>query len=98
MPFQLRRNTLHILKNDRSELDYSQLVKKARHLPACGQKHKIALLADVSTQHLVPVLNALFASNGINVGIYEAGYDTIALEAYNPSSGLYAFQPQSSGT
>lgn len=84
-----------MLKNDRSELDYSQLVKKARRLVSGrGQKLRIALLADVSTQHLVPVLCALFASNGVEAEIYEAGYDTVELEAFNPASGLYAFEPQ----
>lgn len=84
-----------MLKNDRSELNYSQLVKKARRLvPGQGQKLKVALLADVSTQHLVPLLRALFASNGVEAQVYEAGYDTVELEAYNPASGLYAFEPQ----
>jgi len=83
-----------MLKNDRSELNYSELVRKARRLTVQGEKLTMALLADVSTQHLVPLLRALFASNGVDVEIYEAGYDTIELEAYNPTSGLYAFQPQ----
>src|SRR5438270_570578 len=84
-----------MLKNDRSELEYAQLVKKfKRHVSGQGERLKIALLADVSTQHLVPLLRVLFASNRIDVDIYEAGYDTVELEAYNPDSGLYAFNPQ----
>ncbi len=84
-----------MLKNDRSELIYSELVKKARRLvPGQGQKLKIALLANVSTQHLVPLLRVLFASNGVDAEVYEAGYDTVELEAFNPASGLYAFAPQ----
>lgn len=84
-----------MLKNDRAELNYADLVKKARRLvPGEGQKLKIALLADVSTQHLVPLLLVLFSSNGVNVEIYEAGYDTVELEVFNPDSGLYAFEPQ----
>ena len=84
-----------MLKNDRAELNYSQLVKRARRLqPGDGQKLKLALLADVSTQHLVPLLRVLFADNGVGVEIYEAGFDTVELEAYDAASGLYAFQPQ----
>jgi predicted enzyme involved in methoxymalonyl-ACP biosynthesis len=84
-----------MLKNDRSELNYAQLVKKARRLDAAsGSRLKLALLADVSTQHLVPLLRVLFASHGVNVEIYEAGFDTLEVETLNPDSELYAFQPQ----
>jgi FkbH-like protein len=84
-----------MLKNDRSGLDYSVLTKKAKRLvPGHGDKLKLALLADVSTQHLIPVLRVLFADAGIEVETYEADYDTIQLQAYNPDSQLYSFQPQ----
>ncbi|PWU14625.1 MAG: FkbH domain-containing protein [Verrucomicrobia bacterium] len=84
-----------MLKHDRSELDYGQLVKKARRLgPGSGPKLKLALLADVSTQHLTPLLRVLFASNGVDVEIYEAGFDTVEVESLDPNSGLYAFGPQ----
>lgn len=84
-----------MLKNDRSDLDYQQLLRKARHLrPGEGHKVRLAVLADVSTQHLVPLLRVLFASHGVDIEIYEAGYDTVELEAYNAASELYAFQPQ----
>jgi FkbH-like protein len=84
-----------VLKHDRSELDYFQLVKKARRLqPVNGQRVRLALLADVSTQHLVPLLRVLFASNGVDAEIYEGAYGAVELEAYDAGSGLYAFQPQ----
>jgi FkbH-like protein len=84
-----------MLKNDRSELDYTQLVKKAKRLNlGQGQKVKLALLADVSSQHLIPLLRVLFASYQVDIEIYEAGFDTVELEAYNAASELYAFQPQ----
>jgi FkbH-like protein len=84
-----------MFKNDRSELNYGDLVKKAKRLEkVSGPKLKIALLADVSTQHLVPMLRVLFASHGMDAEIYEAGYDTVQLETLDPASGLYAFGPQ----
>ena len=84
-----------MLKSDRSELDYFALVKRAKQpSPSAGPRLKIALLGDVSTQHLVPLLRALFASNGVNAEIYEAGFDTIELEALDPASGLYTFDPE----
>src|ERR1700733_8974950 len=84
-----------MLKNDRSGLDYYALVKQAKRLvPGQGEKLKLALLADVSTQHLIPLLRVLFAEAGVEVEIYEGGYDTIQLDAYNPASELYSFKPQ----
>jgi len=83
-----------MLKENRAELNYQGLVKAARKLtPSGGSKLKLALLADVSTQHLVPLLRVLFASNRVDVTIYEAGFDTVQLEAFNASSGLYEFAP-----
>jgi FkbH-like protein len=83
-----------LLKNDRTELDYSRLVKRARLLPQRGGAGlKVALLADVSTQHLAPLLKVLFHDNSIEAELYEAGYDTVELEAFDPSSALYAFEP-----
>lgn len=84
-----------MLRNDRSELDYSTLIKRARRLPTHGQKVKLAVLGDVSTQHLIPLLKALFSSNGYDLEVYEAGFDTVELDAYDLSSSLYAYQPQS---
>ena len=67
-----------MLKSDRSELDYFALMKRARGLPSSANRQlRVAILADVSTQHLSPLLRALFASNGVEVEIYEAGFDAI---------------------
>ena len=67
-----------MLKSDRKELDYFELVKKAKRLsPPTGRPLKVALLGDVSTQHLVPLLRVLFANNGVETEIYEAGFDTV---------------------
>ena len=81
-------------RNDRTPLNYTALVKKARKLePPAGIQHKIALLADVSTQHLVPLLRVLFADAGVEAETYEAGFDTVEAEALNSGSGLYKFAP-----
>ncbi len=49
--------------------------RAALGFPATGRSSKLALLADVSTQHLVPVLRVLFGRNGTDIEIYEAGFD-----------------------
>lgn len=83
-----------MVKNDRSTLDYGRLVKRARQLASgSGPKFRLALLADVSTQHLVPLLRVLFSDNGYDTEVYEAGFDTLQVETLDPDSGLYAFRP-----
>lgn len=77
--------------------DYFQLIKAAKRLQdleaKAGQKTRIAILADCTTQHLTPLIKVIGAKRGIRVDIYEAGYDAIELEVFNPSSQLYAFDP-----
>lgn len=84
-----------MLKLTRDRLDYFALTKRARHR-SCpeGREFRVALLADVSTQHLVPLLEVLIADSGFRPKIYEAGFDTVELEALNPDSALYDFAPQ----
>jgi FkbH-like protein len=84
-----------MLEDTRSTLDYRQLVNRSRRLVrGNGRELRVALLAEVSTQHLVPLLSVLFADQGFDATIYEAGFDTIELEAYNSESELYRFKPQ----
>jgi len=83
-----------MLKNDSSHLDYGGLVKVARRMSPSSTGTRIAILADVSTQHLVPVLRACFHLSGLAVQIHEGDYDTIEVEAFDPSSSLYGFQPE----
>jgi FkbH-like protein len=72
-------------------LKFSREGKKVdgRNLP----KIKLALLSDAATQLLVPLCRALFHRAGFDVKIYEAPFDGIELEVFNPASGLYQFQP-----
>ncbi len=82
-----------MLKRDRSSLDYFTLIKD-HHAPELpGPVLKVALLADVSTQHLAPLLKTLFAHNGINASLYEGDYAAIELEAHNLSLGRYRCHP-----
>jgi FkbH-like protein len=84
-----------VLKLTLPRLDYFALTKRARHLSLPeGREFRVALLGDVSTQHLVPLLEVLIADSGFRPQIYEAGFDTVELEVLNPDSELYAFAPQ----
>lgn len=78
------------------DLDYFSLIKEARALksPPDSKPTRIALLSDAATQQLVPILRALFHRNYVAVEIYEGAFDAIELEAYNPNSAFYQFQPE----
>ena len=82
-----------MLETTSAPLDYFSLIKQAKRLSAesCRATLKIALLADCSTQQLVPLLKTLFHKNGIHAEIYEAEYDTIELEVFNKLSKFYSF-------
>ena len=78
-----------------ADLDYFALVRASRSLGATGfPQVRIALLADCSTQHLVPLLRVLFHRQGLDCVVYEAPFDAIELEAYNADSELYKFHPE----
>jgi len=77
------------------KLDYAALLESSRQLdPAkTSRKVKVALLADAATQRLVPLLRALFHSQGVDAEIYEGRFDAIEIDVSNPRLGLYQFQP-----
>src|SRR5271156_3931304 len=76
-------------------LDYATLVRASRRLDPskASQKIRIAILSDAATQQFVPLLRALFHRQGIDAAIYEGAFGAIRLEALDPDSGLYRFQP-----
>lgn len=76
-------------------LDYFHLLKEAKRVTASGHKPvRLAVLGDCATQHLVPLLRALFSRHGLAADIYEAPFDAADVEARNPHSGLYQHQPE----
>ena len=79
-----------------TRLDYSALLAASRRLDLAGttRKVRLALLSDAATQRFVPILRTLFCRHGVDAEIYEAPFDALELEVYNPASGLYQFQPE----
>jgi FkbH-like protein len=55
---------------------------------------KIAVLGDSTTQLLTQALKGYGYNLSINFDVFEAGYDQIENEIFNPSSELYVFKPQ----
>jgi len=78
-----------------SAMDYAALLRESRHIhpAATSQKIGIALLSDAATQRFVPLLRTLFHRNQLNASLYEGPFDGIQLEAFDPGSELYRFQP-----
>jgi FkbH-like protein len=85
-----------MLKAQTTPLDYFKLVKAARKLqPTPGhRKLKVAILGDCATQQLVSMTRVLAQQAGIDAEIFEAGYDTVETEIFDPQSQLYAFAPE----
>lgn len=81
--------------DDQSTLDYVQLVKESRRLDpaACAARVKMAILADCSTQHLVPLLKTLFARGGVAAEVLETEFGTIRQQAAADDGPLRAFAP-----
>jgi FkbH-like protein len=90
----VRETSLKMFSERPADLNYSDLVRASKHLhPAPRQKLRMALVGDVSTQHLVPVLRTLFHQRDIDCSLYEGPFDAVELEAYDPQSALYQFAP-----
>ena len=54
---------------------------------------KLAILGDSSTQFLNVAIKGLSYDYRLNLGIWEADYDQIPLQVYDPNSDLYGFNP-----
>jgi FkbH-like protein len=77
------------------DLDYGSLLKASKRLEPTktSQRLNVALLSDAATQRFIPLLRTLFHRSAVHAEVYEGAFDAIELEACDPSSGLYRFQP-----
>src|SRR5262249_40600189 len=75
--------------------DYIALAKQAKKLDtsACAHRIRVAVLGDCATRHLTAILPVLFSRASIDVRLFEAEYDSIELQVFDPASDLYAFAP-----
>ncbi|MDY0101608.1 MAG: HAD-IIIC family phosphatase [Lentimicrobium sp.] len=73
---------------------FTQLVKnlKKDFLPL--KKIKVAVLGDNATQFLVQALRGTGFDYGMNLEIWEADFNQIERQIYDPGSELYAFKPE----
>lgn len=83
-----------MLEYELDKLDYFELFSLREEVEGTKKpKSKILLLADCATQQLTIILRVLFQLNHYEVDIKEAGFDSIELEVFDPSSDLYIFKP-----
>lgn len=75
---------------------YMEQLRHARTMEglAGGEPLRLALLASSSMEQFAPILRAWLADAGYAAEIHLAAYDTIETEILDPSSALYAFDPQ----
>src|SRR5580765_4488666 len=91
-PSSLSERARLVSRHSSAPLDFFALVKEARKLDSsrCTQTLRVAVLGDCSTQHLTTILPALFCRASIDASLFEAEYDSIELQAFDPGSDLYA--------
>lgn len=77
--------------------DVLKLLRAARKLAKTAAVDKadlkIAVIGSFSIQYFVLLLRYLLKENGIAADIYEGEYNSIAMDALNPESELFAFDP-----
>jgi predicted enzyme involved in methoxymalonyl-ACP biosynthesis len=94
---RMENRKFHVERNDGPAFDYFKLIKEVKRLGEAKanleRKVRFAFLADCATQHLSMLVQVVGAQRGLDIQVREAEYDTIEREVFNPSSALYAFDP-----
>jgi FkbH-like protein len=73
--------------------DFQSLKKNLKKDFASLTKVKVAVLADSATQMYVQAIRGFGYEVGMNFEIFEAEYDQIERQIYDPTSDLYRFSP-----
>jgi FkbH-like protein len=74
--------------------DFSQLKKNLKKDFSNFKSIKIAVLGDTATQFLTQALKGLGYDNSFNLEIWEADFNQIERQVYDPCSELYEFNPE----
>ena len=80
--------TLYRARSAPRRFDYLELVREARSLDRsrCKQTLRLAVLGDCATQHLAAILPVLFSRGSIDLCLFEAEYDSIELQSFDPAT------------
>ena len=74
--------------------DFSQLKKNLKKDFSGLKKIKVAVLGDTATQFLVQALGGMGFERGLNLLIWEAEYNQIERQIFDPTSEFYEFKPE----
>jgi FkbH-like protein len=74
--------------------DFSQLKKNLKKDFSSLKVIRLAILGDTSTQFLTQALRGEGFDRGLNVEIWEADFDQIEMQVFDPESELYSFKPE----
>lgn len=74
--------------------DFGQLVKNLKKDFSNLKIIKIAILGDTSTQFLTKAIRGLGYDHGFNLEIWEADFNQIERQVFDPASALYQFLPE----
>lgn len=72
---------------------FSQLKKNLKQDFSGLKLIKVALLGDTATQLLIPALRGTGFEQGFNLDIFEADFNQIERQVFDPGSELYEFKP-----
>jgi predicted enzyme involved in methoxymalonyl-ACP biosynthesis len=74
---------------------YKDLKRKAPAAETAGMDTvKAALLCDTASQFLATALKGVAAERGFRLDLFEADYNQVESQFFNPASELYAFNPE----
>lgn len=74
--------------------NFTQLKKNIKNDFSKFPTIKIALLGDTATQFLTQAIKGMGFEYGLNLNIFEADYNQIERQAFDPTSELYEFKPE----
>ncbi len=68
-------------------------LKKAAKMQVNGTENRVAVLGNCATQIFSAALQGQAKLSGMNVLVYDVGYDQIDIQLLEPTSEVYRFQP-----
>lgn len=74
-------------------LSFKEIKKLAKQKLDCSPV-KVAVLGDTATQFLATAIKGMGVERGYNIDLFEAEYNQVERQFMDPTSDLYAFEPQ----
>lgn len=86
----------HDVEKNPTYLGYVELSNELESVDSTtsGEPFKVAILRNFTIEPILPVLRGEFFLSGVQSVFYIGDFDTIAADALNPGSELYAYEPQ----